>query len=84
MEGLQATVHIAKGTWNVRTLASLPLEVTLPLGGAVLLFCLAFHSFWPLLVIVPVWGFCKWHAHKDPHFHKTWSGQLSYQPYYCA
>lgn len=84
MTGLPDTVHIPKGAVQVRTLARLPLEVTLLLGGAVLLFCLAFQSFWPLLVVVPVWGFCRWHAHQDPQFHKTWSGQLSYKPYYRA
>jgi type IV secretory pathway VirB3-like protein len=84
MADLQDTVHIPKGAVHVRTLARLPLEVTLLLGGGVMLFCLAFHSFWPLLVVVPVWGFAKWHAHKDPHFCKTWSGQLSYKPYYRA
>ena len=84
MEGLQETIRIPKGAVHVRTLARLPLEVTLLLGGGTLVFCLAFHSFWPLLVIVPTWGFCKWHARKDPHFHKTWSGQLSYKRYYSA
>jgi hypothetical protein len=84
MAGLPETVHIPKGAWHVRTLAKLPLEVTLMLGGSTLLFCLAFHAFWPLLVIVPLWGFAKWHTRKDPHFHKTWSGQLSYKPYYRA
>jgi type IV secretory pathway VirB3-like protein len=84
MEGLAETVTIPKGAVHPRTFARLPLEVTLLLGGMVLMFCLAFHSLWPLLVIIPVWGFCKWHTKKDAIFHKTWSGQLSYKPYYRA
>ena len=84
MSDLQEVVLIPRGTVHQRTLARLPLELTLLLGGGVMTFCLAFHSFWPLLVVVPMWGFCKWHTRKDPVFHKTWSGQLSYKTYYSA
>lgn len=84
MDTLPDTVVIPRGAVQHRMLARLPLELTLLLGGGVLTFCLAFHSFWPLLVVVPLWGFCKWHTRKDPLFHKTWSGQLSYKQYYSA
>ena len=82
MAELPATVQIPKGAWHVRTLARLPLEASLGLGTATAIFCLAFHSFKPLLIVVPMWGFLKWQARKDPHFLKTWSGQVKYKPYY--
>jgi type IV secretory pathway VirB3-like protein len=84
MESFPATVKISKGSWKVRTLARLPLEASLVLGGATLLFCLAFHTLWALLVVVPLWGFFKWHTRKDPRFLQTWSGQISYKRYYSA
>ena len=82
METLPRTVQIARGSWRGRELARLPLEAALLLAGCTLLFCLAFHSLWALLVVVPLWSFCKWHTRKDARFLQAWRGQLSYKRYY--
>ncbi len=81
---LTDTVEIPSGLVATRTFAGVPLEAGLLVLCAVALPWIAFHSLWTLLVVVPVYGFLRYHSAQDPLFLKLWAGQISFKPYYNA
>ena len=81
-EGLADLIEIPTGLARGRTLGGLPIFATVAVGVMIGGCWLATSSLWSLLVAVPAWLFFKWHARRDALFLETWSGQLTFKPYY--
>jgi type IV secretory pathway VirB3-like protein len=79
---LADTVEIPSGAVQTRTLLGVPTEVTLLLLCLAAIPLLAFRSLWTLLLLPPLWGFCKYQALRDPAFLRLWAGQMQFAAYY--
>ena len=75
-------VAIPSGSVNKRLIIGIPIMALALMGVVALEPLFIFKTLWGFVPCVPLWGFFKYHAKKEPLFLEIWVGQLFYKNYY--
>jgi len=73
---------IPSGGVTTRMPLGLPLYPLVLVAVVAVLPFLAMQTLWGAVICIPVWGFLRYHAKKEPLFVEIWAGQYNYEDYY--
>jgi type IV secretory pathway TrbD component len=75
-------VSIPSGSVNTRLPLGIPVMALVLMGLVAVEPLLIGKTLWGVVPCIPLWGFFRYHARKDPLFLEVWAGQLFYKNYY--
>jgi type IV secretory pathway VirB3-like protein len=75
-------VEIPSGSIQKRMPLGIPIMALALMGVVAVEPLLLFKTLWGVVPCVPLWGFFRYHARKEPLFLEIWVGQLFYKNYY--
>jgi type IV secretory pathway VirB3-like protein len=75
-------VHIPSGSVNKRMIFGIPIKALAIMAVVALEPWFVFKTAWGFVPCIPLWGFFRYHARKEPLFLEIWVGQLFYKNYY--
>jgi type IV secretory pathway VirB3-like protein len=80
--GAPTVVAIPSGSVNKRMIFGIPIMAIAIMAVVALEPWFVFKTAWGFVPCIPLWGFFRYHARKEPLFLEIWVGQLFYKNYY--